>query len=198
MDGPPRRAVAALAYKTHGEPSEVLSQEDYDLPTEIGPEDVKIKMLASPINPADLNTVEGKYPLLPQSLPAVGGHEGVGEIISIGAKVSDLTVGDWVVPLESGLGTWREAGVFKRTAWHKVPRDLPLESAATMSINPPTALCLLEKFAKLHKGDVIVQNGANSTVGQCAVGGDTTCQGNGREDYEYCPEKATRRRPAGH
>ena len=40
----------------------------------------------APINPSDLNTVEGKYPIK-SSLPAVGGHEGVGEVLAIGGKV---------------------------------------------------------------------------------------------------------------
>ena len=45
-------------------------------------------MLAAPINPADLNTIEGTYPKKP-SLPAVGGNEGVGEVCLVGANVSD-------------------------------------------------------------------------------------------------------------
>ncbi len=35
--------------------------------------------------------------------------------------------------------------------------------------SPPTALAMLETFVKLKPGDIVVQNGANSSVGQ--VGG---------------------------
>jgi hypothetical protein len=49
-------------------------------------------------------------------------------------QVSRLAVGDLVVPLQVGLGSWREAGVFPEEALHAVPGDLPLEVAATISI----------------------------------------------------------------
>jgi trans-2-enoyl-CoA reductase len=32
--------------------------------------------------------------------------------------------------------------------------------------SPPTAICLLERFVDLKKGDVVIQNGANSAVGK--------------------------------
>jgi len=35
--------------------------------------------------------------------------------------------------------------------------------------SPPTAVCLLERFVDLQEGDVIVQNGANSSVGQAVI-----------------------------
>jgi len=43
------------------------------------------------------------------------------------------------------------------------------EYAATVSVNPSTALRLLEDFVQLKPGDVIVQNGANSMVGQAVI-----------------------------
>ena len=41
-----RRQAATLVYHTHGEPESVLVNEDWALPSQIGPEDVKIKILA--------------------------------------------------------------------------------------------------------------------------------------------------------
>jgi len=72
--------------------------------------DVLIRMLAAPINPADINMIQGVYRLLPQ-LPAIGGNEGVGEVMDVGKAVSDLRTGDWVVPAAAGWGTWRMAAV---------------------------------------------------------------------------------------
>lgn len=40
----------------------------------------------APINPSDINTIEGKYPITPE-LPGVPGHEGVGVVKAVGAKV---------------------------------------------------------------------------------------------------------------
>lgn len=36
-------------------------------------------------------------------------------------------------------------------------------------VSPPTALCLLRLFVNLKEGDVIVQNGATSAVGQSII-----------------------------
>jgi NADPH:quinone reductase-like Zn-dependent oxidoreductase len=43
-------------------------------------------VLQAPINPSDINTVQGKYPLQP-ALPGVPGHEGVGKVVKVGSKV---------------------------------------------------------------------------------------------------------------
>lgn len=44
---------------------------------------VRVRFLASPVNPADINQVQGVYPIkLP--LPAVGGNEMVGEVEEVG------------------------------------------------------------------------------------------------------------------
>ena len=42
-------------------------------------------------------------------------------------------------------------------------------AAATMAINPPTAYRMLKDFGSLQAGDVIMQNGANSAVGQAVI-----------------------------
>eukprot|EP00879_Flechtneria_rotunda_P013891 GHRR01014507.1.p1 GENE.GHRR01014507.1~~GHRR01014507.1.p1 ORF type:complete len:309 (+),score=91.20 GHRR01014507.1:1264-2190(+) len=84
-------------------------------------------------------------------------------------QVAHLSEGDLVVPLASALGTWRSSGVFAATDWHKVPSDTPVEAAATLCINPPTALCMLEQFVDLQPGDTVVQNGATSAVGQHVI-----------------------------
>lgn len=44
--------------------------------------------IQAPINPSDINTVQGKYPLQP-GLPGVPGHEGVGKVVKVGSKVSE-------------------------------------------------------------------------------------------------------------
>jgi len=85
------------------------------------------------------------------------------------AQVEGLSVGDLVVPLEPCVGTWRTAGTFAASAFHRVREDIPLEAAATLTINPPTALAMLERFVSLSPGDVVVQNGATSAVGRCLI-----------------------------
>lgn len=45
----------------------------------------------------------GTYSILPD-LPAVGGNEGVAQIVEVGRKVKSLKLGDWVIPKDAGLG----------------------------------------------------------------------------------------------
>lgn len=64
---------------------------------------------------SDINTVQGKYPLQPK-YDDVPGHEGVGEVVGTGTGTSTLKEGDWVVPVTSGLGTWRTHGAASHTS----------------------------------------------------------------------------------
>ncbi|CAM9549342.1 unnamed protein product [Scytosiphon promiscuus] len=126
-------------------------------------------MLFAPINPSDINQVEGSYGVLPD-LPAVGGNEGVGEITAVGSDVTRLAVGDWAVPMPAaGFGTWRNVAKADVSMLQKCPTDIPPEYAATIGVNPCTAYRLLRDFETLREGDTIIQNGANSQVGVAVI-----------------------------
>ncbi|MEI6714472.1 MAG: 2-enoyl thioester reductase domain-containing protein [Verrucomicrobiota bacterium] len=129
--------------------------------------EVLVEIEAAPINPADINVLEGKYGILPV-LPAVPGVEGVGVVRSVGGKVQNLQSGDHVL-LPHGFGTWRRWGVLAATDLVVVPPAVPVQQAAMLRINPATALCMLREFVALQPGDWIVQNAANSGVGRSVI-----------------------------
>ncbi|XP_051577554.1 enoyl-[acyl-carrier-protein] reductase, mitochondrial-like [Myxocyprinus asiaticus] len=157
----------AVYYRNHGDPSQVIQLKSFDLP-HVSSECVLVKMLAAPINPSDLNMIQGTYAILPD-LPAVGGNEGVGQVMEVGDKVKTLKVGDWVIPRDAGLGTWRTAAVLRADDLVTLPKDIPLLSAATLGVNPCTALRMLSDFEELKPGDTVIQNAANSGVGQAVI-----------------------------
>ncbi|CAL8999366.1 unnamed protein product [Prunus brigantina] len=161
---PPSKAVV---YEQHGPPDRVTRVIQLP-PVEVKENDVCVKMLAAPINPSDINRIEGVYPVRPQ-VPAVGGYEGVGEVHSVGAAVQGLLPGDLVIPSPPSFGTWQTYIVKDQSVWYKINKNSPLEYAATITVNPLTALRMLEDFVTLNKGDAIVQNGATSIVGQCII-----------------------------
>ncbi|OXB77886.1 UNVERIFIED_CONTAM: hypothetical protein H355_000641 [Colinus virginianus] len=140
---------------------------ELELPA-LGHSDVLIKMLAAPINPADINTIQGTYALL-APLPAVAGNEGVGRVLEVGPGVVSLSPGDCIIPADAGLGTWRTHVVLPEDSLLRVPSDVPLLCAATLSINPCTALRMLSDFESLAPGDCVIQNAANSGVGQAVI-----------------------------
>ncbi|XP_070631052.1 enoyl-[acyl-carrier-protein] reductase, mitochondrial isoform X1 [Bos indicus] len=159
--------VRALVYEHHGDPAKVVELKNLELAA-VGGSDVHVKMLAAPINPSDINMIQGNYGLLPQ-LPAVGGNEGVGQVVAVGSGVTGVKPGDWVIPANPGLGTWRTEAVFGEEELITVPSDIPLQSAATLGVNPCTAYRMLVDFERLRPGDSIIQNASNSGVGQAVI-----------------------------
>ncbi len=173
----------ALAYRQCGDPLKELAMEHVAAPPHAP--GVLVRMLAAPVNPADINQIQGTYPLAPLPLASVAsdaaaaakaivvaGNEGVGVVVRVtavpGAAPCGLAVGDWVIPAAPGLGTWREELVCAPEHLFKV-EGLSLEAAATLLINPATAYRLLRDFVALSPGDVLIQNGANSAVGRAVI-----------------------------
>lgn len=151
----------ALTYSTFGKPLEVIRLEKLPV-SDPRPGQVRLRLLAAPIHPSDIGIILGKYGKLP-ALPAVGGREGVAEVTEIGAGVESVAVGDRVV-VPSETGSWQTAATVPAEDLIVVPKEIPLEMAAMVMVNPPTAWRLL-RDANLGEGDWVVQNAANSAVG---------------------------------
>ena len=160
------RSIKAIVYQVHGKPEEVLRLEEQKLPAPAADEAL-VRVLAAPINPADLNQIEGKYPIR-APLPATPGFEGAGVVEEIGAPVKGLAVGTQVI-LPHDLGTWREACVMKADKLVAVPDEIKPEQAAMLKINPLTAWRMLHDFVVLQPGDWVIQNAANSAAGRAAI-----------------------------
>ncbi len=124
-------------------------------------------MRAAPINPADLNAIEGKYPLRP-SLPATPGFEGAGVVAELGANVRNFETGALVI-LPHNLGTWREAAAVKADELVGVPPEIEPVQAAMLKINPMTAWRLLHDYVDLKRDEWLIQNAANSAAGRAVI-----------------------------
>lgn len=158
----------ALVFSKCGEPSEVLSLHKHSISPSLPNGAVLLRTLAAPINPADVNTIQGTYGVKPSFSSLIGtaepsavpGNEGCFEVVARGAGVASLQKGDWVIPAASGFGTWRthalvegaEAALFKvrdaATAGADGGDITPLQ-AATVSVNPSSAYRLLRDFVDL-------------------------------------------------
>jgi trans-2-enoyl-CoA reductase len=126
-----------------------------------------VKMRAAPINPADLNQIEGKYPVRAE-LPATPGFEGAGIVAEIGGDATNVSVGDLVI-LPHNIGTWRDALAVKAEDLVVVPAGIAAVDAAMLKINPMTAWRLLHGYVDLKKGDWVIQNAANSAAGRAVI-----------------------------
>ncbi|KAK3096960.1 hypothetical protein FSP39_005116 [Pinctada imbricata] len=151
-----------------GDPRKVLYSKEKPIPENLGSTECLVKWLMAPINPSDINMIEGTY-MIRNELPAVVGNEGVGEILDVGSSVTTFKLGDWVIPNGTGIGTWSTHGVVDNNRLMPIDKDIPRLSAATIMVNPPTAYRMLKDFVCLHEGDIVIQNGANSAVGQAVI-----------------------------
>ena len=155
-----------IIFRQHGDPLSVLEVVAEPLKAP-GAGEILVTQVCAPINPADLNTVEGKYPIRPD-LPGTPGVEGVGIVAEIGEGVTGFTPGKSVL-LPHGFGCWRESGVLAAEGLVKVPAGVPKAEAAMLKINPATAWRMLHDFVALKPGEWVLQNAANSAVGRNVI-----------------------------
>lgn len=146
-------ANRAIVYSLNGRPEDVVRA--LTIPTLTAPpppKTVNVRFVLSPINPADVNVIEGVYPSKPQPSSFfsggvvhhhqgddkvfVGGNEGLAKVTGVGEGVGSLERGDWVVMKASQVGTWRSAANLREEQLLKVPRleGLSEVNAATMMV----------------------------------------------------------------
>ena len=154
-------------YTERGEiPQASIAAVDFSLPP-LTDGQVLIKVLAAPINPSDVLTLTGVYGMLPP-LPAVGGNEGVGIVAELGPGVTSPAVGQTVL-LPVGGGTWSTHMVAEAKKLMPLPNGVDPLQLAMMTVNPPTAHLMLKEFVDLQPGDWVIQNAANSGVGEYLI-----------------------------
>ena len=124
--------------------------------------DVLVRFLASPVNPADVNTVEGTATqALRHVFPAVGGRDGVGVVRQAGAnvdararsaRVPAIQLEGGSIPDRPGLGTWREWAVPSTPVTAKAP-GVPIETAARAHREPTHGVAALPSTGPFDAAD---------------------------------------------
>lgn len=166
--------------------SKVVNVSEYEIDLEsLKPNQIALEALAAPVNPSDLLQIKGVYTQpTKQSVgnkdTFIGGNEGVFKILNKGSEIKGFNVGDWVIPLLSNFGTWRshaivdfnvpgsqvEVPVIKVRDSTKADTKITIDEAATISVNPPTALQMLQNYVTFDKDgkDWVIQNAGASQV----------------------------------
>lgn len=151
-----------IEFSAVGNPEEVAAvREVQESPLQRG--EVRVRMEFAPVNPADINYLQGNYGIQ-ATLPATPGMEGCGRVTDIGDGVSGLAAGDRVI-LFNHIGAWSEVVHVPQSCLVRVPDDLDGTQASMLRVNPPTAWRLLTGYVELKPGDWVAQNAANSGVG---------------------------------
>src|SRR6202158_5269268 len=160
--------MKSVVLTSYGDPASGLEHRELPEPEKPGIGQVLVGIEFSPINFSDILVARGLYALRPE-LPSVIGNEGLGRVLEIGEKVVGLKVGDRVV-LPIGRFVWRQRLVVPATGLIVLPDDADPRQLAMVSVNPPTAYLLLEKYLELRPGDWIAINAANSAIARWLIG----------------------------
>ncbi len=155
--------MKALVFNKTGEPDEVLELKDVDKPTP-GPNEVSVKILGSPVHPADLMFIRGQYRFKPE-FPQTAGLEGAG-IVEAAGDNSKTPKGTLVA--FSIRKSWAEYVVAPETELIMLPDNFPAEKAVQFCLNPFTAWGLL-KESGIQPGGWLLLTAGNSTVSRIII-----------------------------
>jgi NADPH:quinone reductase-like Zn-dependent oxidoreductase len=153
-----------LTFRNFGAPSETLELEDFETAA-LKQDEVLLEIEASPINPADLNYIEGTYGIKPE-LPSTAGIECCATVLE--SLSPNFQAGDKVIPI-SKIGGWADHAVTHDRNLIRLPANIDPVQAAMLKVNPATAMLLLTHFENLKPGDWVTLNASNSGVGQCVA-----------------------------
>lgn len=158
-----QQTMRSVLFEETGKLPVVLQVQDLPLPTP-KPGEVRIRVLASPINPSDTMFIQNMYGIRPQ-LPSRAGFEGMGVIdalgdgvkLPVGAKVSFTTIGSWSEYVVVHAGTIIQ-----------VPDQMENETAAQLFINPFTAYAMVQATG-VQAGEWLMLTAAGSAFGQMVI-----------------------------
>jgi mitochondrial enoyl-[acyl-carrier protein] reductase / trans-2-enoyl-CoA reductase len=153
-------------FSSTGKPENVIESVEAANLANPAENEVLIDVLACPINPADILTIEGGYGVKPD-LPARLGAECVGKIKKVGHSVKGFKEGDIVLPLDRE--NWVQQKLVTEDNLILLPKNIDTNQLSMLKVNPATAYLMLKKYVNLKKGDWIIQDAANSGVGQCVI-----------------------------
>src|SRR5271163_975920 len=155
--------MKAAVYYQNGGP-EVFKYEDVPDP-ECHPKGVIIRVEAVSIEGGDtLNRWHGAL----MSKPHIVGYQAGGEIVQVGAEVTDLKVGQKVTTVFGAGSHAALRAVPARNAW-PVPKGFDIKLAAAIPVPFGTADDCLFEFGKLKAGETVLVQAGASGVGVAAI-----------------------------
>jgi len=157
--------MKAVLCKEYG-PPEKLVYEDTTRP-DVGPTDVRIRVRAAGVNFPDLLIIENKYQFKPP-LPFAPGGEVAGDVIEVGAEVTDFSGGDRVIGM-CGWNGFAEEVVISRDRVVRMPDGMPYEVGTVLPTTYGTTVHALVQRGRLRAGEWLLVHGATGGVGSSAV-----------------------------
>lgn len=146
----------------HGGP-EVLKYEEVDV-GDPGPGQVKLRQHAIGVNYIDTYQRSGLYKM---PLPFIAGSEGAGEVIAVGAGVTDFKVGDRGA-YAGAAGGYASERLMPADRLVKLPDSIAYKTAAAMMLQGMTVRYLLRETYKVGPGTTMLLHAAAGGIGLIA------------------------------
>jgi NADPH2:quinone reductase len=131
-----------------------------------GPGEAQVRHQAIGVNFIDCYFRSGLYPM---ALPSGLGQEGAGDVVAVGAGVTDVKVGDRVAYAGGAAGSYSEVRNMPANRLVKLPGKVSYETGAAMMLKGMTVQYLFRRTYKLQKGQTILFHAAAGGVGLIAM-----------------------------
>lgn len=136
-----------------------------------GPGQLLVRVLATSVNPLDLQTRRGDYrDQVP--LPAVIGNDASGVVVDTGPGADDFQPGDevwYLAPIFAGQGTYAEFHVVDQALVAHKPAGLSHIEAAGLALVGVTVWEALVERAGVRAGERVLVHGGAGGVGSAAI-----------------------------
>lgn len=145
---------------------EKLAYETVTIPTAQA-EEVLVKVHAFGINRPDILQRQGLYPM-PKDVTPVPGLEVAGEIVAVGAAVTQFKVGDKVCGLTNG-GGYAEYCVVPASQTLVIPKGVSFTQAAAIPETFFTVWANVFQMGQAKAGETVLVHGGSSGIGTTAL-----------------------------
>ncbi len=153
-------------YVTEFGSPDVLKLQDVPLP-EPGPGQARIKVAATSVNFADIQSRRGGY-IVTRTPPFLPGLEAAGTIDALGSGVRGWEIGQRVAIHAEG-GSYAEYALARAIEMFALADDVDIEQAAVVPSVGTTAMALLTIAGRLQPGETVLVHAAAGGVGSTAV-----------------------------
>ena len=143
-----------------------LAYETVTIP-EAKADEVLVKVHAFGINRPDILQRQGLYPM-PPGVTQVPGLEVAGEVVAIGAEVTQFKLGDKVCGLTNG-GGYAEYCVVPQSQTLHIPENVSFVEAAAIPETFFTVWANVFQMGKAKAGEVVLIHGGTSGIGTTAL-----------------------------
>ncbi|KAL8766899.1 MAG: hypothetical protein Q9209_006447 [Squamulea sp. 1 TL-2023] len=155
-------AAIEMTVDVVGSPDSVHFRYSDILNTELGDEEIIVRVAAVGMNFRDLLLVLGS---LSWHAP---GLEGAGVVACVGSRVNDMQVGNRVfyIAHEAGMANFVRMPSLRA---HRIPESLNMIDAASMPVAYSTAIMSITENGRLRKGETVLIHSASGAVGQACI-----------------------------